>query len=64
MPDLPEYFRDSVAGGPGSFVMKAPDRKSFAEAIQRKLIREIADRTPGRIKGRKKRPEKQRASLR
>ena len=56
MPDLPEYFRDSVTGGPGSFVMKAQDRKSFAEAIQRKLIREIADRTPW--------PKKQRASLR
>jgi hypothetical protein len=59
MPDLPEYFRDSVTGGPGSFVMKAQDRKSFSEAIQRKLIREIADRTPWP----KKRPEKQRASL-
>ncbi len=56
MPDLPEYFRNSVTGGPGSFVMKAKDRKSFAEAIQRKLIREIADRTPW--------PKKQRASLR
>ncbi|NKB22464.1 MAG: DUF1194 domain-containing protein [Alphaproteobacteria bacterium] len=56
MPDLPEYFRDSVTGGPGSFVLKAKDRKSFAEAIQRKLIREIADRTPW--------PTKQRASLR
>ena len=56
MPDLPEYFRNSVTGGPGSFVLKAQDRKSFAEAIQRKLIREIADRTPW--------PEKQRAFLR
>jgi len=64
MPDLPEYFRDSVTGGPGSFVMKAQDRKSFVKAIQRKLIREIADRTPWRKKGPQKRPKKQRASLR
>ena len=46
MPDLPEYFRDSVTGGPGSFVMRVKDRKSFAEGILRKMIREIADRTP------------------
>lgn len=59
MPDLPQYFRDSVTGGPGSFVMKAQDRKSFAEAIQRKLIREIADRTPW-----PKQEPKKRASLR
>ena len=62
MPDLPEYFRDSVTGGPGSFVMRAQDRKSFSEAIQRKLIREIADRTPWPEKS--KRPQKQRAALR
>jgi hypothetical protein len=46
MPDLPEYFKQSVTGGPGSFVIKAKDRKTFAEAILKKLIREIADRSP------------------
>jgi hypothetical protein len=46
MPDLPEYFKQSVTGGPGSFVIKAKNRKTFAEAILKKLIREIADRTP------------------
>jgi len=46
MPDLPEYFRTLVTGGPGSFVMQVKDRKSFAEGILRKMIREIADRTP------------------
>jgi len=56
MPDLPLYFKNSVTGGPGSFVMKADDRKNFAEAILKKLIREIADRTPW--------PEKRRAALR
>lgn len=56
MPDLPEYFKQSVTGGPGSFVIKAKNRKTFAEAILKKLIREIADRTPW--------PEKRRAGLR
>ncbi len=46
MPDLPEYFRRLVTGGPGSFVMQVKDRRSFAEGILRKMIREIADRTP------------------
>lgn len=46
MPDLPEYFKQSVTGGPGSFVIKAKNRKNFAEAILKKLIREIADRSP------------------
>jgi hypothetical protein len=52
MPDLPEYFRESVTGGPGSFVMRVEDRKSFAEGILRKMIREIADRTPWEAKQR------------
>jgi len=55
MPDLPEYFKQSVTGGPGSFVIKAESRKTFAEAILKKLIREIADRTPW--------PNKRRAAL-
>ena len=46
MPDLPQYFKQSVTGGPGSFVLKAKNRKNFAEAILKKLIREIADRSP------------------
>ncbi|MBT5050285.1 MAG: DUF1194 domain-containing protein [Rhodospirillaceae bacterium] len=46
MPDLPEYFKRSVTGGPGSFVIKAKNRQNFAEAILKKLIREIADRSP------------------
>ncbi|MEK9693180.1 MAG: DUF1194 domain-containing protein [Rhodospirillaceae bacterium] len=43
MPDLPEYFKRSVAGGPGSFVMKVENRSAFAKAILRKILREIAD---------------------
>jgi len=46
MPDLPDYFRASIIGGPGAFMIKAESRQTFAEAILRKLIREIADRTP------------------
>ncbi len=46
MPDLPEYFKASIIGGPGSFMIKAENRQTFAEAILKKLIREIADRTP------------------
>ena len=52
MPDLPEYFRNSVTGGPGSFVLRVKDRRSFAEGILRKMIREIADRTPWETKRR------------
>ncbi len=43
-PDLDVYFRQAITGGPGSFVIKADDRKSFAQAILRKLILEIAGR--------------------
>jgi len=45
MPDLPEYFQASIIGGPGAFMIRAESRQTFAEAILRKLIREIADRT-------------------
>ena len=44
MPDLDEYFRAAVTGGPRSFVIKADDRRSFADAILRKMILEIAGR--------------------
>jgi hypothetical protein len=46
MPDLPEYFKRSITGGPRSFVIQASDRRSFADAIVKKLILEIADRMP------------------
>jgi hypothetical protein len=44
MPDLPEYFKQSVIGGPGAFMIKAETRKAFAEAILKKMIREIASK--------------------
>jgi hypothetical protein len=46
MPDLPEYFRTLVIGGPGSFMIKADREKDFAQAILRKMIREIAELPP------------------
>ncbi len=49
-PDLPEYYRIAVAGGPGSFVIKAESRAAFAAAILRKMIREIADIGPRKTK--------------
>ncbi len=41
-PDLTEYYRSHVIGGPGAFVIKANDYDDYARAILRKLIREIA----------------------
>ena len=37
-----EYFRDQVIGGPGAFLMVAEGYESFAGAVRRKIIREIA----------------------
>jgi hypothetical protein len=44
MPPVPldEYYRDSVVGGNGAFVIVAEDFNSFGAAVKRKLIREIA----------------------
>ena len=42
MPDLDAYFRSEITGGPGSFVVKAESRRTFAAAILKKLILEIA----------------------
>ena len=40
--DLEGFYRDSVIGGPGSFLIVAADFQAFAAAIRRKLIQEIA----------------------
>ena len=40
---LENYYRENVAGGPGSFVMVVEDFQSLAYAITNKLIREIAE---------------------
>ena len=41
-PDLDEYYRQAITGGPRSFVIKAKNRRAFADAILKKLILEIA----------------------
>lgn len=40
-PDLDEYYRNAVITGPDAFVMAVNDHTAFAEAMRRKLIREI-----------------------
>jgi hypothetical protein len=41
-PGLDRYFSTSVIGGPGAFVIAAESYETFAEAILKKLIREMA----------------------
>ena len=40
-PDLPAHYAAHVIGGPGAFVVTCADYADFAEAIRRKLIREM-----------------------
>jgi hypothetical protein len=40
--DLEAAFADRVIGGPGSFVVTADNPSTFADAVRRKLILEIA----------------------
>ena len=46
LPDLDVYYKECVIGGPGSFEIAAEDFHSFAKAILRKLILEVAGVTP------------------
>ena len=41
-PELDIYYRQSVIGGPGSFVIAVTSYEQFAEAVRSKLITEIA----------------------
>ncbi len=41
-PDLDQYFRASVIGGPGAFIIPVKNYDQFAEAILRKLVAEIS----------------------
>src|SRR4051794_9846606 len=50
-PWLDEYYRKNVIGGPASFVAVAKDFDSFAEAILRKLVQEIASLPRGGLPG-------------
>ena len=42
--DLEKAFAEQIIGGPGSFVITVDSRKSFAEAVRRKLLLEIVMR--------------------
>jgi Protein of unknown function (DUF1194) len=45
-PWLDDYYRSNVIGGPSSFVLVAKNYDSFAEAMLRKLVQEVAS-VPG-----------------
>ena len=44
--DLPEYYEESVIGGPGAFLVAAESFADFDRAIVRKLVLEIAGTKP------------------
>jgi hypothetical protein len=46
-PWLEGYYRNNVIGGPEAFVVVARDFSSFADAMLRKLVQEIAGAPPG-----------------
>ncbi|MFC1491509.1 DUF1194 domain-containing protein [Nitrospinota bacterium] len=48
MPNLDLYYRNCVIGGPRAFIIVAKDFKSFAHAIRKKLVLEIAGITQDR----------------
>jgi hypothetical protein len=49
-PDLDTYYADNVIGGPGAFMIPARDYDTFADAILKKLITEIAaSETPSAV---------------
>ena len=39
---LPNYYKENVIGGPGSFVLQIDDFESFADAMVQKLVTEIS----------------------
>lgn len=43
-PDLDDYFRKFVIGGPGAFVIPVAEFDNFPQAVLNKLVREIAGR--------------------
>jgi hypothetical protein len=45
-PWLDDYYRQNVIGGPNSFCAVAKDFDSFADAILRKLVQEVASLSP------------------
>ena len=47
--DLPQYYTANVITGPDAFVMQVGTYADFAEALQRKLIREISPRVVSQL---------------
>jgi len=47
-PDLDQYFRQSVIGGPGAFTIPVKNYDAFADAILRKLVAEISQDQPAK----------------
>jgi hypothetical protein len=45
-PNLEQYYRENVIGGPDSFVVVASDSRAFGAAILRKLLVEVAGIAP------------------
>ena len=43
---LADFFRDNVIGGPGAFYIAASGFRDFYRAVRRKIILEIAGKTP------------------
>jgi hypothetical protein len=48
-PDLDHYYFENVIGGPGAIMVPAENYESFAEAILKKLIIEIASNDVGAV---------------
>ncbi len=44
--DLELAFEQRIIGGPGAFVITADSRETFAEAVRRKLLRELLSEAP------------------
>ncbi len=59
--DLDLYYINRVIGGPGAIIFVAETHADFARAIRKKLILEIANKTPG-LRDILERPRLRRAS--
>lgn len=45
-----EIFRQQIIGGPGAFLVTAESAQTFADAVRRKLVLEIAGLMPGDVR--------------
>lgn len=48
--DLETEYAQKIIGGPGAFVVSAVDRPSFAEAVRRKILLEVANESSGGVR--------------